>query len=126
MFDLFRHNHKKIQPGVALLLAALCVRALVPEGFMPAKGTLVELCTEHGLQQLLVDTQTGEILGEQEDAAATTCPWSLLLTTLALPVLPATMQVLAAGPVIPPWAALPPPAMRRVPLPPVRAPPRLV
>lgn len=110
---------------VALLLVALGLRALVPEGFMPAPGQLVELCTEHGLQRMLVDTQTGEILGSEDDTATTTCPWSLLLTTLAVPTLSPAAQALAAAPEMPPRGALPPATIRGAPTPPVRAPPRL-
>jgi hypothetical protein len=110
---------------VALLLAALGLRALVPAGFMPAPGHLVELCTEHGLQRMLVDAQTGEVLGSEDDAAATTCPWSLLLTTLAVPTLPPAAQALAATQETPPRRALPPRAIRGAPTPPARAPPRL-
>lgn len=110
---------------VALLLVALGLRALVPEGFMPAPGHLVELCTEHGLQRMLVDAQTGEVLGSEDDAAATTCPWSLLLTTLAVPTLSPAAQALAAAPETPPRRTLPPATVRGAPTPPVRAPPRL-
>jgi hypothetical protein len=104
---------------------ALGLRALVPEGFMPAPGHLVELCTEHGLQRMLVDAQSGEILGSEDDAAATTCPWSLLLTTLAVPILPPAAQALAATQEMPPRRALPPRTIRGAPTPPARAPPRL-
>jgi hypothetical protein len=110
---------------VALLLVALGLRALVPEGFMPAPGHLVELCTEHGLQRMLVDAQTGEVLGSEDDAAATTCPWSLLLTTLAVPTLPPAAQAPAVTRETPPGRALPPSTTSGTPTPPVRAPPRL-
>lgn len=111
--------------AVALLLAALAVRALVPEGFMPAQGELVELCTEHGLQQLRVDIGTGEILGEEDGTATPPCPWSVMLTTLAPPALPAAPALLFPARETAPRLLLPPEAPDRPRLPPARAPPRL-
>lgn len=116
----------KLHPGAVLLIAALCVRALVPEGFMPARGQLVELCTEHGLQRLLVDAATGEVLGqEDEDTATRPCPWSLMLPTLAPPARPAGLAAMFASREIPPRPAPPRFAPERPFLPPARAPPRL-
>jgi len=82
---------------VTLLVLALCVRALVPEGFMPAQGALVELCTEHGLQRMLVDPQTGEVLAQEEGAVSPTCPWSLMLPTLAPPASAIGASILSTG-----------------------------
>lgn len=70
------------------LLAALFVRALVPDGFMPAKGELVELCTMHGPRMVIADPLTGELLQTEDDTAQATCPWSLLLSSLATPSWP--------------------------------------
>lgn len=107
------------------LLAALFVRALVPDGFMPAKGELVEFCTMHGARMVLADPDTGELLPDEQQAAQGTCPWSLLLTTLAVPTPPPSLHGLAA-----PDAAAPGPAISRagrpsLSLPPARAPPSL-
>jgi hypothetical protein len=110
--------------GIVLLIAALCVRALVPEGFMPARGHLVELCTEHGLQRMLVDPATGEVLGQEEDTASPTCPWSLMLPTLAPPAPPAAAMALFPGRETPSRSNLPVLVPDRPALPPVRAPPR--
>lgn len=76
-----------------MLLAALCVRALVPAGFMPAKGELVEFCTLHGARMVLVDPVTGELLAEDGQQSAPACPWSLLLTALAAPPAPALHSI---------------------------------
>ena len=111
--------------AVALLLVALGLRALVPDGFMPAQGELMELCTEHGLQQMRVDPQTGEVLGEQGDATANACPWSLLLTAIAPPALPPGTEVLVGNSAALPESRLPPPATQQALVPPARAPPRL-
>jgi hypothetical protein len=71
------------------LLVALFVRALVPEGFMPAQGEMVELCTMHGPRMAIADPVTGELLeSEDEEHAAPPCPFSLILTTLATPSFP--------------------------------------
>lgn len=92
---------------------------------MPANGELVELCTEHGLQRLLVDPGTGEILGAGEDTATPTCPWSVMLTTLAPPVLPAAAPPAFVAHESPPRSTLPRLVPDRPLLPPARAPPRL-
>ena len=111
--------------AIVLLIAALCVRALVPEGFMPARGHLVELCTEHGLQRMLVDPATGQVLGQEEDTASRTCPWSLMLPTLAPPAPPAAAMVMFAGRETPPHSDLSLPVPAGPILPPARAPPHL-
>lgn len=112
----------------AVLLAALFVRALVPDGFMPAKGELVELCTMHGARMVLTDPATGEILGEADDehaGSAPTCPWSLLLSVLAGPMLDvagdAEPQAALSSPGPPPTLSI----RSTIALPPARAPPSL-
>ncbi len=107
------------------LLAALFVRALVPDGFMPAKGELVEFCTLHGARMVLADPETGALLPDEQQAAQGTCPWSLLLTTLATPTLSSPSHALEA-----PDHALPSPGITRagrasLVVPPARAPPSL-
>jgi hypothetical protein len=105
------------------LLAALFVRALVPDGFMPAQGELVELCTLHGPRLAMADPLTGDLLEIEEEQAAPPCPFSLLLTTLATPAI-GTMalgETLAeAPPAIPAIVAT---TRSSLALPPARAPP---
>ena len=80
------------------LLVALFVRALVPEGFMPAQGEMVELCTMHGPRMALADPVTGELLESEDDEhAAPPCPFSLILTTLAMPSIPSIHLDAVAG-----------------------------
>jgi hypothetical protein len=109
---------------LAALLAALFVRGLVPEGFMPAQGELVEFCTLHGPRVMLTDPLTGELLDAEEGRqSAPPCPWSLLLTTLATPTLPACHVITGAAPrpeVRPTQARS---TRASLALPPVRAPP---
>jgi hypothetical protein len=108
---------------VSLLLAALCVRALVPQGFMPAQGELVELCTLHGTRTVMLDPLTGEFFEPDETQSAPPCPFSLLLTTLASPSIP-TLHFGAVRPMAPAITAAPIPAARpSLALPPARAPP---
>jgi len=79
------------------LLVALFVRALVPEGFMPAQGEMVELCTMHGPRMAFTDPATGELLETEEEHSAPPCPFSLILTTLATPSLPSLHLDTIAG-----------------------------
>ena len=109
---------------ISALLVALFVRALVPEGFMPAKGEMVELCTMHGPRMAMADPETGELIETEDGQSAPPCPFSLILTALAAPSVPALHF---ATP--PPIALLATP--ERLPtgraslaLPPARAPPR--
>lgn len=104
-----------------MLLAALFVRALVPEGFMPAQGEMVEFCTMHGVRLVAVDPATGELVDEEQSAPP--CPWSLLLSTLAAPTIP-LLRFDAALPAVPVVASPAIPAGRAsLALPPARAPP---
>jgi len=105
------------------LLGALFVRALVPEGFMPSQGEMVELCTLHGPRMVMADPETGEILDTGEEQPAPPCPWSMMLSALAGPSVP--YLGLDAPPGAPP---LPAPASApldrsSLALPPARAPP---
>lgn len=112
---------------LAILLAALFVRALVPAGFMPAQGELVELCTMHGARMVLTDPATGEILEQAGENANSdpACPWSLLLSTLAGPALDGAGE--ADPPATPflPGRAYSLSIRSAISLPPVRAPPSL-
>lgn len=106
-----------------MLLAALFVRALVPEGFMPAQGEMVEFCTMHGSRMVMVDPVTGELLETEEQEATPPCPWAMLLTALAAPTVP-FIGVDAALAAAPNSASRPLPAGRSsLALPPARAPP---
>jgi hypothetical protein len=115
----FRH------PGVVAtaLLVALFVRALVPAGFMPAQGELVELCSMHGPLMVRTDPLTGELLVAEDEELAPPCPFALILTALAAsPASPPMLLQLVAN--LPTLHAQPGPAGRpSLALPPARAPP---
>lgn len=90
------------------LLAALFLRALVPDGFMPAAGEMVELCTLHGPRTVMTDPVTGELLAPEDDDGAPACPWSLILSTLAAPSLHSPgSDIVAATPPFHAGASLP-------------------
>jgi hypothetical protein len=107
----------------AVLLAALFVRALVPDGFMPAKGELIELCTLHGPRTVVADPETGELIQVEDEAAQATCPWSLLLTTLATPSFLPPSTVLDKAPGALPESGLTRLSRPSLVVPPARAPP---
>jgi hypothetical protein len=110
---------------MSALLAALFLRALVPEGFMPAKGELVELCTLHGPVMVMTDPLTGELREAEDEHSAPPCPFALILGALAGPTVP--YLDLDQAPGIAPDAAAPPAAAARasLALPQARAPPLL-
>lgn len=111
-------------PAISALLVALFLRALVPDGFMPAEGEMVELCTMHGPRMAMADPETGELIETEDGQSAPPCPFSLILTALAAPSVPALHFETA-----PPTAQIS--TTKRLPtgraslaLPPARAPPR--
>jgi hypothetical protein len=99
------------------------VRALVPEGFMPAQGELIELCTIHGPRTVMTDPVTGELVDPDEVQSAPPCPFSLLLSALALPPNQALHVGAATAVAQPPFRDLLPTTRPSLALPPARAPP---
>lgn len=76
---------RRVNPRLQLLLAlALCLRALVPDGFMPGNGSLLELCTPEGMRTVLVDSQTGELLDADPDHDGPACPWTAVFASAVL------------------------------------------
>lgn len=76
-----RHAKARLQ---LLLILALCLRTLVPEGYMPGQGKLLELCTLDGMRTVLVDPQTGELLDHDPDHDAPACPWAAVFASAVL------------------------------------------
>jgi hypothetical protein len=66
-----------------LLLAAVLVRSLVAEGFMPGEDGAVTLCTPEGMVTVVIDPETGEPV-EVEASLAGECPWAHAFFPLAL------------------------------------------
>lgn len=80
---------RQLQPQLLAFLAlALLLRALVPAGFMPGHGTLLELCTLEGMRTVLVDPQTGELLDDDPPADSPDCPWAAVFVAAVLPQWP--------------------------------------
>lgn len=80
--------------GLWLVLMLFVLKAMVPQGFMPAThqtGTLIQLCSAAGPIYNAPD--------ERHAAQAATCPMGMALAAVALPpspvVLPAKLAVMA-------------------------------
>lgn len=76
------HRHRQL---FTLLAVALFLRTLVPAGFMPGHGTLLELCTLDGVRTVLVNPQTGELLDDDPHGDGPECPWSAVFAGAVLP-----------------------------------------
>ncbi|WP_376696464.1 hypothetical protein [Wenzhouxiangella sp. EGI_FJ10305] len=106
----------------ALLLAAVLLRSLVADGYMPDEDGVVRLCTPEGMVAVVIDPDTGEAV-EVEESLSAECPWAYAFfpggLLSALPSLPARYAVTlsAADP------ARTPELLDPVGLPPARAPP---
>jgi hypothetical protein len=58
-----------------LLLAALGLRSLVADGYMPDEQGAVTLCTPEGMVSVVIDPDTGEPV-EVEASLTGECPWA--------------------------------------------------
>lgn len=63
---------------LAALIVSVFLRALVPEGYMPGAGMLVELCASDGTRSVLLDPASGEVLDPGRGHAEPECPWQWL------------------------------------------------
>ncbi len=104
-----------------VLALSLCLRALVPAGFMPGQGNWLELCTADGMVAILVDSQTGEVL-DPASHGGDDCPWALVLLG-ELPPLWSSLQALQQSLSGLAAAVFDPPRPSSQTRPPVRAPP---
>jgi len=68
---------------IALLLAAVMLRSLVADGYMPGEDGVVRLCTPEGMVAVVIDPETGEAV-ELEETASAECPWAYALFPGAL------------------------------------------
>ncbi len=67
-------------PLAAWLMLALLVRSVVPDGFMPGDGELVQLCTPQGVVELQWDEASGEWLASDSESSHAPCDWSMTPT----------------------------------------------
>ena len=108
------------------LTLSLCLRALVPAGFMPGQGNWLELCTANGMVAILVDSQTGQVLDPlAHGSSSDECPWALVLRG-ELPPLWTGLQALQQSLSGLAAAVFDPPRLSNQIRPPVRAPPLTV
>lgn len=106
--------------GLWLVLMLFVLKAMVPQGFMPATqqaGTLIQLCTAAGpiwvpgpsKPHAASDTTPDSALDQRHAAQAATCPVGMALAAVALPSMP-VLRVAASAVMAYPWTARAPPA----------------
>ena len=88
--------------GLWLVLMLFVLKAMVPQGFMPAThqtGTLIQLCSAAGPIWVAGPSKQDTAPDERHAAQAATCPMGMALAAVALPpspvVLPAKLAIMA-------------------------------
>jgi hypothetical protein len=88
--------------GLWLVLMLFVLKAMVPQGFMPAThqtGTLIQLCSAAGPIWVAGPSKHDNAPDERHAAQAATCPMGMALAAVALPpspfVLPAKLAIMA-------------------------------
>lgn len=107
---------------MTLLLAAVLLRSLVADGYMPDSDGVIRLCTPEGMVAVVIDPDTGEAL-EVEESFPAECPWAYAFFPAAMPPAQASPAVWHAPAFKLPEPTATAPAPAAVGLPPVRAPP---
>lgn len=109
---------------ITLLLAALALRAMLADGYMPDGSGVIRLCTPEGMVSVVFDAESGEVV-EVDEPGDTECPWASAF--FAAIVLPAPGLLPLAPSQAPLRPAMVGKALIRAPpgLPPARAPPRV-
>jgi len=111
-----------------LVLELFALKAMVPQGFMPAaqQGTLIQLCSAAGTIWVAGPAKHSDAPDERHAAQAAACPMGAMLAAVALPPSPAPLLASTAV-MAHPLAARAPPAVAEgfLPGPPLgaRAPP---
>lgn len=98
--------------GLWLVLMLFALKAIVPQGFMPAThqgGTLIQLCSAAGPIWVQGPSKQDNAPDERHAAQAATCPMGMALAAVALPSSP-VLRVAAAAIMAHPLAARAPPA----------------
>lgn len=117
--------------GLWLVLALFVLKAMVPQGFMPAthqSGTLIQLCSAAGPIWVAGPSRQDNAPDERHAAQAATCPTGMALAAAALPPSPVALSAALAVMAHPLAARAPPgPAHASISGAPLgaRAPPRL-
>ncbi|KGD86884.1 hypothetical protein JL37_28675 [Achromobacter sp. RTa] len=95
-----------------LVMALFALKAMVPQGFMPATqqgGTLIQLCSAAGPIWVAGPGKSSDAPDERHAAQAASCPMGIALAAVALPPSP-LLQAAAAAVMAHPLAARAPPA----------------
>lgn len=98
--------------GLWLVLLLFALKAIVPQGFMPATqqgGTLIQLCSAAGPIWVQGPSRQDDAPDERHAAQAATCPVGMALAAVALPPSP-VLLVATAAIMAHPLAARAPPA----------------
>ncbi|WP_447991335.1 DUF2946 family protein [Achromobacter spanius] len=97
--------------GLWLVLVLFALKAIVPQGFMPAThqgGTLIQLCSAAGPIWVQGPSKQDPAPDERHAAQAATCPVGMALAAVALPPSPVLLVAMAAVMVHPQAARAPP------------------
>lgn len=103
-------------PGLWLVLMLFVLKAMVPQGFMPATqqaGTLIQLCSAAGpiwVQGPSKASAPDSAPDERHAAQAAACPVGMALAAVALPATP-VLRVAAAAVMAHPLAPRAPPSL---------------
>lgn len=98
--------------GLWLVMALFVLKAMVPQGFMPATqgGTLIQLCSAAGTVWVAGPAKSDDAPDERHAAQASSCPTGMALAAVALPPTP-PLLIAASAVMIHPLAARAPPAL---------------
>lgn len=85
--------------GLWLVLVLFVLKAMVPQGFMPAThqgGTLIQLCSAAGPIWVAGPSKQDNAPDERHAAQAATCPVGMALAAVALPPSPVLLSAALA------------------------------
>lgn len=85
--------------GLWLVLMLFALKAIVPQGFMPAThqgGTLIQLCSAAGPIWVAGPSKQDNAPDERHAAQAATCPVGMALAAVALPPSPVLLSAALA------------------------------
>ncbi|MDR6599744.1 hypothetical protein J2732_000727 [Achromobacter deleyi] len=84
--------------GLWLVLMLFVLKAMVPQGFMPAtqSGTLIQLCSAAGPIWVAGPSRQDNAPDERHAAQAATCPVGMALAAVALPPSPVVLSAALA------------------------------
>ncbi|MFW5926834.1 MAG: hypothetical protein ACOCSR_02180 [Wenzhouxiangella sp.] len=81
---------------IPLLVAAVMLRAMVVDGYMPDEDGAIKLCTPDGMRTVVLDPASGEPVETEEEGSAE-CPWASIFLSPAVFVTVALLPVFATA-----------------------------